>query len=537
MPTENLNWLLESKLLLKLFNLHEPRLRSLLTPGLFKLARSKRVIPKGTKGLPLLAIPFFQLEQLGVPPEKLKQISENLKRQQNKEKSKLKNAVTVQTILHTIHLLTTTPTLSSAQKMRAIDKIFYNEKQIIEENIDTLLKKIAAVKALMQMKNKEWTNFSKDPIDEFSASFEKLVPLKDFKGNVSDRYEKIFAKSRNPYGLITYAAGLKTLNDLEVMECLGRFVSAVFNGTFKETRYDTANNLHIKTISESHLEILKLWKQNSEKTLEISQEEENNKDFNTKEWLRTKLITDRHLGETKIPFIEDYFKATTDEDRLLVSKKLTEELEKAPSEILKLQQACIVFAEAKPDNFTPLLKEIQSCLDERTEFAHDVNGMLQGKKKTSALKIVNTDDPIDLLLCGSDVSGSCQRLDGNPKLNKGLLGYLMDGKNRLLAIKDVKGKIVARCLLRLMWDGAGPVIYRDRIYPEINDFRLTKALNQSAIELAKELKTPLTGPDEGIPYEKSLHALGGSAPYEYCDACHGIQKGPYTIFKANKIEI
>ncbi len=535
MTKENLNKVLETNLLLKLSELHEPRLRSLLTPGLFKINQSKSEVPKGTKGLPLIAIPFSQLEQLGVHPDKINKITRNLKQQQNKG-NVLKNPVTIQSILHTIHLLATTPTLSKAQKILAIDKIFYNKDESLEENIHILLKRIAAVRVLMQMKDKEWPNTTKDPIVEFRNSFERLVPIKDFDGVVSDRYDELFAKSRNPYGLITYAAGLKTLNDPEAMECLAGYVSAVFKGKFQEARYDTSNNLHLKTISESHPEILNLWKQNSEKPLNISQDEESLKDFNPKEWVRTKLIADRHLGETKIPFIEDYFNASTDEGRAIVSKMLTVELQKETNELLKLQQACIALAEAKPDNFTPLLKEIKASLDERTEFACDVNGMLQVKKRSSDLKILITDDPIDLLLCGSDVPGSCQRLDGDPKLNKGLLGYLMDGKNRLLAIKDEKGKIVARCLLRILWDGEGPVIYRERIYVEMSGSKLKNALNQASIELAKELKVPLTSADAGNSYGKSLHALGGPAPYEYCDACNGIQKGPFTITNAKMIK-
>ena len=52
-----------------------------------------------------------------------------------------------------------------------------------------------------------------------------------------------------------------------------------------------------------------------------------------------------------------------------------------------------------------------------------------------------------------------------PNLNKGLLGYLVDGKNRLIAIKE-GDKMIARCMLRLLWDGEQPVIYREVFYPK-----------------------------------------------------------------------
>ena len=62
----------------------------------------------------------------GAHEDKLKQIAEILKRQQNKGND-LKNAVTIQTILHTIHLLATTLPYLSQEKILAIDKIFFNK--------------------------------------------------------------------------------------------------------------------------------------------------------------------------------------------------------------------------------------------------------------------------------------------------------------------------------------------------------------------------------------------------------------------------
>ena len=127
-------------------------------------------------------------------------------------------------------------------------------------------------------------------------------------------------------------------------------------------------------------------------------------------------------------------------------------------------------------------------------------------------------------------------LMGTPNLNKGLLGYLMDGKNRLLAIKDKSGKIVARCMLRLLWDGEQPVIYRERFYPDTISSKEAEALNNLAIKFAKELAVPLTAGGEGAPYGKALQALGGPAPYEYSDGSGGVQKdGRYTISGARLV--
>ncbi len=536
-----LNWMLESRLWDDLAKMREPRLRSLLTPGLFEFSQNNREVPNGAKGLPLIAIPFYQLQQQGVDGDKLKQITLKLKALQNRGNT-LKNVLNVQTVLHMAHLLATTEALSLEQKILGIDKIFFN-KDGIEDNAEELLKKINAARGLLQINNKEWPNSTDDPVKVFSALLESLIPIKDVKG-VSERYNETFAKSRNPYGVITYAAGLKTLNEPAVMDCLGQYVSSVFNDKFKDTRYDTTRNPHLKTIAESHPNITTLWRKDIDKP--ISLEGEKKEDFDPKKWIELKLSKDKHFFGKTLPFIEDYYKTNTVEEREILSKKLNDELEKESDKTafttLKLQQACIALAEAPPENVIPILTAIQEYILEphtgfaTSEFAADIRGRLASNKTATELKIIFGDDPIDLLLSGTDVTGSCQRIGGDPNLNKGLLGYLMDGKIRLLAVKDGSGKIVARCMLRLLWDGQNPVIYRERFYPDNFDLRVKNAMNQAAKEIAERLDVPLTSGDPGTPYGKILQALGGPIPYEYSDGAGGVQKdGRYTITRSNLV--
>ena len=208
---------------------------------------------------------------------------------------------------------------------------------------------------------------------------------------------------------------------------------------------------------------------------------------------------------------------------------------------LNLQKACLRLAQqGKISNKKSLITHLENITQSLTlcktsEFATDVKGLLATLKNETdppthrSLQAIFTDDPIDLLLCGTDVSGSCQRLDGDPNLNKGLLGYLIDGKNRLLAIKE-GDKIVARCLLRLLWDGIKPVVYRDRFYPDQIPATHKQALNALAKQVSQKLRVPLTCEEGAFPYNNSLQALGGPAPYEYCDGAGGVQKDSrYTI--------
>ena len=76
-------------------------------------------------------------------------------------------------------------------------------------------------------------------------------------------------------------------------------------------------------------------------------------------------------------------------------------------------------------------------LAEGIEFQNDIRhalatyeGMLSKVSSTfNGWRIMDTDDPCDLLLSWTEVTGSCQRVGGEAPLNKGLLGYLLNDEN------------------------------------------------------------------------------------------------------------
>jgi hypothetical protein len=157
------------------------------------------------------------------------------------------------------------------------------------------------------------------------------------------------------------------------------------------------------------------------------------------------------------------------------------------------------------------------------------------------LIVIDSEDPIDLLLAGSEVIGSCQRFDGDPTLTKGLLGYLLDGKNRLIVVKsknDPEGKILGRALLKLLWDGEKPVLFLERIY--LNQRvapAYSKAILSMASRKAQTLGLDLVSCDTSFTqYDKPLVSLGGPASFEYSDANNAaIPKGVFSIRTAYRI--
>ena len=187
------------------------------------------------------------------------------------------------------------------------------------------------------------------------------------------------------------------------------------------------------------------------------------------------------------------------------------------------------------------LVKIQGKLSQsRYEFLNDINGVIEALRKQKQsfenYTLANTDRFDLMLLCGTQVQGSCQRIDGDPKLNKCLLAYLLDGKIRLLAIKDKKGNIVARSIFRLLWDAENqrPALMQERIYTNILDDGLKAALDQFALAESKRLGAALYRADgEG---DVVLESFGSVAPWEYVDSAKGVQaNGKYTITKASLV--
>ena len=144
--------------------------------------------------------------------------------------------------------------------------------------------------------------------------------------------------------------------------------------------------------------------------------------------------------------------------------------------------------------------------------------------------IVDTDDPCDLMLAGTEVTGSCQRVGGDPNLNKCLMAYVADGKNRMIALKDpVTGRIIARSVIRLLLDKITnrPVMFLERVYPSLADTKQRGAIIAYAKKHVQKLDVPLLTQEaaKGTSYPGEVVSLGGQAPFEYEDAGDGVIRG------------
>lgn len=150
---------------------------------------------------------------------------------------------------------------------------------------------------------------------------------------------------------------------------------------------------------------------------------------------------------------------------------------------------------------------------------------------------VDTDHPEDLLLFGTEIP-TCQSITAeNANYSSGLLGALMHGQTRLLCAKDKKnGKIIARVIIRLLWDGTKPVLFLEPFYG--NSF-FNETIEQLALDKAKTMGLNLTScrsNDFDLPLCGTLKSLGGFAP-EYSDSSANRinQNGCFEILNAHII--
>jgi hypothetical protein len=177
------------------------------------------------------------------------------------------------------------------------------------------------------------------------------------------------------------------------------------------------------------------------------------------------------------------------------------------------------------------------------EFKNDVKGMLAAFSFHGGLKsIISAESWEDFLLMGTEVNNSCQRIDGDPNYNKCLLSYILDGKNKVILIKDIHGKIVARSVLRILWDDIQncPVLFMEKIYTKGMGEELSTLIREGCEAVAKNMKLTLVASKScflnGLPYKNELSALGGPAPFEYVDALRGIQpNGKFIIRDSREI--
>lgn len=427
----------------------------------------------------------------------------------------------------------------------------------------------------------------KQPIDLEAAVnhiFTQVIGIESIP-EFSKKYAATIGMARNPMALLIYATQLGSLpigEFKEVQRSLKEFVITVLSGekAYQVWRYQTNTfffhlnqifkskpNLKDKWVVGEKLSLAELNKIIAEENLKV-EAQATHKEFDLVRYLKVRICDDKHTAPEKFPRLEECLRDPSKCKEALIAISLERKQDKLsktekydptnpktkPLFLRQLEGALInllipttpvVKKVADIQEFVlPLLIKIYGA---NSIIVRDIQNLqkhlqagVQSEKNADIEKkyiVEDTDKWEDMLLCGTEVAGSCQKISGSPTLNKCLVGYLADGKNRAIVIKDAKtGQMVARCIMRLLWDNKieQPVIFQERLYhnPGVPQEAL-QAIDAMFVHRARQFALPLVRTvvnDDEVNYPNELVSIDSPAPFEYVDAgALGTTDGRFTI--------
>ena len=380
--------------------------------------------------------------------------------------------------------------------------------------------------------------------------------------NFAEKYLNTFASFRNSQAIFIYASKLKTLSSTEkekVMAALKTYIEATLNGTLSTVRYQEEPGDHLFTVFSGREALKEGWMRGDEKNLSQLVPSIQEEAFDISQYLYQRVCQDAHVSVEEFPLLVSSLNhpSSLQHNLGILEGNLEQTKNQEERDKLLLQQGLIRLLspnqteEEKRTIFNSIKSLLSRVFPGEHQFKQDLKDLgaaLTPKKRENLFlekwKVVDTDDPQDLLMCGTDVLGSCQNINGNAQLNKCLLDYTLDGKNRLIAVKNEKGEIVARALMRILWDEKNqvPVLFKERTYskPNLNPI-VIEELNTMFIERSKALGLSLATIDSSLPeysqYPYPLLSLNSKAPFEYVDATGGVTEGEFTINPSEVLEV
>jgi len=437
----------------------------------------------------------------------------------------------------------------------------YVLKELIKEQSNEIKKSVKLIRSLILCGFKE--SLSEDEIVKqgkekfcdalsqiFSNKFQETFPMREGVDHVTERYEQTVAQFRDPNAIFTYLGSIKKLSsgDKErLIPLLSTYVEKVLTGTFNEWRYDSTDNPHLEAFDSKFPNLKPLWETDSSSTISTllgTNQALGQSSLDFKNYLFNSF-DQKHVEEGKFQSLKKYLFSNDIDEKKEIRKELTQQIKDASKDekiLINFQLKGMQLTETNDNKQAMrLLEEMSKSPSLTGVFKDDIIGW---KKSLSELSqkasqpfgdktVCESSDPFDLLVCGTEVAGSCQKIDGDPHLNKCLLGYVVNGQNKLIVVKKADGQIESRAIFQKLIDKNGnPCLFLQRIYPVITTEENKLAIEALAKIKAEALGLPLLSKEvgRGKTYGIDVESLGGRAPYEYNDASDGVCKnGIYTI--------
>jgi GNAT superfamily N-acetyltransferase len=392
------------------------------------------------------------------------------------------------------------------------------QKRIIETISETFDSYTNIIKIFGKSEFLRCLELETDPQAFFLDNFQSLFTIQDIQ-NFAEQYQNTFAKFRNPMALFSYLRSINSLPNgerLRMHQVLNAYVNAVLQGKFPNIRYNPDQSEHVKKVFSA---LDKTDWTGSAKSFEFKTgKSETIVDF--RNFFVEKIVRDQHVNPKSLPRLVAYL--DNQPTCLVESDKELDMFQNFAIQLCERQISTEIF-----------VLNVKRMTFFGADFRNDLATLIP-QLSSGTYSICETDDACDLLLIGTEIKGSCQRVDGTPNLNKGLMSYLMNGEIRAIVVKK-EGKIVARSIIRLLWDSEKniPVILLERIYSNFQEEIIKEMIIRWAQNKAKGMDLPLLSVEvksnNSAPYQGAISFLGGYAPFTYCDALRGMQSGPFTI--------
>ncbi len=484
--------------------------------------------------LTYLRLPLLILSQWSSNPEDMKPIRE-LIQLYKKEFKDAGNRILQAWLLTSLTL--NRSSLSSSRKL----KLFQQACTSLERTnpLDDLFLRLSTICALIDLGQQDQydRDFSEGMTQELSALLENALKsgypfLEKLDGISSEKYLNTLGSMRVPLGWVTYLRTISSLKDPEVEQEVEEMFSSIIQGTYLTERARTDKSPHLQVIANHHPELFKAWQiPPCSEPYTPAIEEVASHSFDFKNFLAERFRNHHFRGA------EDVFSP--------LGEFLESGLQRTEGdhEAVKICMALCLNTQGIEEQ----LEQLQCALREvpMTEFHRDIEDLLKSlreNKKEDALEIGDTNHWLDLFLSGSDVLGSCQRIDGSPRFNKCLTGYVMDAKTRMIFLRDSRsGKLLARAIFKLLLTEKDhqPILFFDKIYPPTCRPEWRDALVGFARKRAKALGCTLVEKNCGFgtePFSGKIVSLGSRSPYEYEDGTEQMErKGIFTISNDLKI--
>lgn len=548
------------------FDCHDPRMRYRLVSEIASMDDTQnQVYSEIIKGKSTqddyIVLPAIFLSKLIKNPEKWKDLVPKMQ-----SRDPFKDFTYQRPLLNTLKILNESSELSEDDVISLLNTSIYPKDK--SKTLSNLLaiQSIISLKGIKELKIENFEKNNKDFNKIYMRLFKQHIPIGSM-GGFAQKFSDTFTSYRANDLLFVYAGTLGKDNESDkALSTFATYVESVLKGKFKQRRY--SNSDHLDTVFKNREDLKKSWIAGSSKTLEIDKKSKQNDD----EFFKEKIIQNKHLDLSKYSHLKAYL-TELDEDKTSIVNQLEkaisesqEKLKKSQEELktskdkgkinealkeegtilkkFQLQNEIIKMITAKDPSKEEQLKNLQKIdkilndIDKECKLVEDIDARIKSfkVKPPKEMTIVDTDDPWDLFLCGTEVEGSCQSVDGEPYYCRGLLGYLLDGKTRLIAIKNPEGRIIARRILRiLLEDGKKPVLMMESMYSSNTATKEQKEeLDQFVKQRAKDLGLPLY--EEGEKPVK-IESISSESPWEYVDSANGLQfKGVYTIQKASLVQ-